>query len=171
MILTVLITAFFVLCGYAAYTDSRRLQIPNWINGTLFALFLPAALLAGMSWAGIGIHIAFALLVLVITFTLFAFNLFGGGDAKMIPAVLVWLGPSGGLDFVFSMALAGGALALTILLLRKRVPAELAPGFASVIFQEKAQVPYGIAICAGAIYASKSSPVLASFVNQFGYFA
>lgn len=171
MIESTLILTFFVLCGYAAYTDVLRLQIPNWINGALLVLFFPAALATQMGLADIGWHVGFAIAVLTLTFTLYAFNLFGGGDAKMIPAVMIWVGPAGGLDFLFAMALSGGLLAGLILFLRKQVPAEIAPSFASSIFQEKAQVPYGVAICLGAICASKSSPMLSGFVSQFGYFA
>lgn len=166
---TMVATTFFVLCGFATYTDVARYKIPNWINVYLVLLFIPAAFLTQIGWATAGWHFLLAFGVLVFTYTMFSFNLIGGGDAKLIPAVLLWIGPAGGIHFVYGMALTGGILALVLLLLRKQVPAELAPRFAQPLIAEKKDIPYGVAIFGGAVYASALSPLLASFVGQFGH--
>lgn len=88
----------------------------------------------------------------------------------MIPAVLLWIGPSGVLDFIFGMALGGGLLAFVLLSLRKTVPADIAPAFARPALDKDAGVPYGIAITAGALFAMSASPILSDFLSQLGNF-
>ena len=104
----------------------------------------------------------------VIGFALFAFRIFGGGDAKMIPAVMLWIGPAASLEFVFTMALVGGACALIIVLVRNAVPAAVLPGAIRAPFEEKAGVPYGVAIAAGAFVAGAGSPILSQTLRAAG---
>lgn len=78
----------------------------------------------------------------------------------MIPAVMLWMGPAAALTFVYYMALVGGACALVILLVRRTMPAEVIPGFMRKPFEDKANVPYGVAIAAGALFAGAGSPCL-----------
>ena len=112
MILIILGSLFLALCVFAALHDINRLTIPNWLNLTLAALFIPAAFVSGLPLEILGGHLLAALCAFVIAFALFAFNIFGGGDAKMIPAVMLWIGPNAAMDFLFAMALAGGACAI-----------------------------------------------------------
>ena len=46
MILALFASAFFALCIYAALIDIETLTIPNWLNGWLAFLFIPAAIVA-----------------------------------------------------------------------------------------------------------------------------
>lgn len=157
---------FFCLCFQAGLKDSVTLTIPNWMNAAFFILFIPAALAGGLAWQVVGMHVLVSAIALVLAFGLFAFNLFGGGDAKMIPGVLLWIGPEGVLHFIFGTALAGGLLSIFILLARNAVPADIAPGFARKILNEDNGIPYGVAIAAGAFFASPQSPLLIDLVNQ-----
>lgn len=86
----------------------------------------------------------------------------------MIPAVMLWIGPSASLEFVFTMALVGGACALLIVLVRNTVPATVVPGPIRAPFEEKAGVPYGVAIAAGAFVASAGSPILSETLRAAG---
>ncbi|KCZ91274.1 A24 family peptidase [Hyphomonas jannaschiana] len=168
MILIILGGLFLALCLFAALHDVNSLTIPNWLNLTIAGLFVPAAVFSGLPVEILIGHVLAGLAAFVIGFALFAFRVFGGGDAKMIPAVMLWIGPSASLEFVFTMALVGGACALLIVLVRNTVPAAVVPGPIRAPFEEKAGVPYGVAIAAGAFVASASSPILSETLRAAG---
>jgi prepilin peptidase CpaA len=169
MILILLSGLFLALCIFAALHDVNRLTIPNWLNITLAALFLPAALASGLPLQLLGGHLLAGGLAFVVAFGLFAFRIFGGGDAKMIPAVVLWMGPAASLPFLYWMAIAGGACALILLIGRRSVPAEVVPGFMRAPFEPKAGVPYGVAIAAGAMLAGQHSLMLAPLYEAIGF--
>lgn len=168
MILIILGGLFLALCLFAALHDVNSLTIPNWLNLTIASLFVPAAVFSGLPVEILIGHVLAGLAAFVIGFALFAFRVFGGGDAKMIPAVMLWIGPSASLEFVFTMALVGGACALLIVLVRNTVPAAVVPGPIRAPFEEKAGVPYGVAIAAGAFVASAGSPILSETLRAAG---
>lgn len=169
MILIALSGLFLALCLVAAMHDVNSLTIPNWLNLTLAGLFVPAALVSGLPLEILGGHLLAGGLAFVIAFGLFAFRVFGGGDAKMIPAVVLWMGPAGALPFVYGMAVIGGIFSVLLLAGRRTVPAEAIPGFMRAPFEAKAGVPYGVAIAAGAIFAGAASPLLAAFYEAIGF--
>ena len=86
----------------------------------------------------------------------------------MIPAVMLWVGPTASLEFIFSMALVGGLCAIVIVLVRNTVPAVVLPGPIRAPFEENAGIPYGIAIAAGAFMASPASPILSQTLSSAG---
>lgn len=165
MILNVFIIIFFVLCLFAAVRDVETLTIPNWLNGWLAFLFFPACLLAAPGWEVAGWHMLAGSIAFIIAVLAFMFGLFGGGDAKMIPGVILWVGPAGAMPFLYAMAFAGGGLAILVIIARKLVPAYAAPGFAFETLQENKGVPYGVAIAIGAFYAAPHSPILTQFLS------
>ncbi len=171
MILALLSSLFLALCVFAALHDINRLTIPNWLNLALALLFVPAAAVSGLPIEIIGGHVVAAACALMIAFGLFAFNIFGGGDAKMIPAVMLWIGPEAALSFLFTMAIAGGACALIILMVRKTMPVEVVPGAVRAPFMEKAGVPYGVAIAIGVFAAGAGSPMLSETLRHLGLFS
>ncbi|WP_273187307.1 A24 family peptidase [Hyphomonas adhaerens] len=168
MILVILGGVFLALCLFAALHDINSLTIPNWLNLTLAGLFVPAAAFSGLPMEIIFGHVLVGLATFVIAFGLFAFRVFGGGDAKMIPAVMLWVGPTASLEFIFSMALVGGLCAIVIVLVRNTVPAVVLPGPIRAPFEENAGIPYGIAIAAGAFMASPASPILSQTLSSAG---
>ncbi|MFN7057229.1 MAG: pilus assembly protein CpaA, partial [Hyphomonas sp.] len=89
--------------------------------------------------------------------------------AKMIPAVILWMGPMAAFPFVFWMALTGGLFTLVILMVRRSMPAAIIPGFIRAPFEPEAGVPYGVAIAAGAFLAGPGSPMLASLFEAAGF--
>ena len=169
MALMILAALFLGLCLLAAAYDINRLLIPNWLNLTLAGLFVPAAAVSGLPLEMIGGHLLAAGLAFLIAFGLFALRIFGGGDAKMIPAVILWMGPMAAFPFLFWMALTGGLFTLMILSVRRSMPAEVIPGFMRAPFKPEAGVPYGLAIAAGAFIAGASSPLLTSLFEAAGF--
>ena len=169
MILILLSGLFLALCVFAALHDINRLTIPNWLNLTLAGLFVPAALVSGLPLEMIGGQLLAGPLAFVIEFGLFAFRIFGGGDAKMIPAVVLWMGPAAAFPFVYWMAIVGGACALFLLVGKRSFPAAAVPGFMRAPFEPKAGVPYGVAIAGGAIIAGSASPLLARIYESIGF--
>ena len=93
-----------------------------------------------------------ALIIFVVGVVLFALNMLGGGDAKLAPGAVLWAGYDGLFEFIIVMTLAGGVLAVVLLLGRLALRAAgAAPDRVPVVFQSGKPVPYGIAIAVGAI--------------------
>lgn len=155
----VALAVFAGLLIYAACSDVATMTIPNWVSIVLAGLFIPAALINAMPLAGIGMHLAFGFAVLLIGFLLFQFGVLGGGDAKLIAAAAVWTGAAAIGPFLLWTALAGGVLALVLLLTRARVkPDDARPAFVNRLLRPKGGVPYGVAICAGGLGALQALP-------------
>jgi prepilin peptidase CpaA len=86
----------------------------------------------------------------------------------MIPAVMLWVGPSASIEFLLTMALVGGVCAMVILFVRNTIPAAVVPAPIRAPFEEKAGVPYGAAIAAGVFMASPASPILSQTLKFAG---
>lgn len=104
----------FMLAG-AGWCDVKHYRIPN--AYALILLGLYAALLAGgaLGWTALPpwpADLTAAGLGFLVCFALFAGRLLGGGDAKLIPAVLLWVPAGHALTFVLAMTLSGAAVAL-----------------------------------------------------------
>lgn len=100
-----------VLLLIATVCDFRTREIPDWISITI-AMVAVVASIAG--WLGIGISwvIAGGIAGLLVGYALFRFARLGGGDAKLIAALGLLVGPVGLLIILFGTAIAGGVLAL-----------------------------------------------------------
>jgi prepilin peptidase CpaA len=123
----------------AAVGDWRHRLIRNRLN-VIIALGAPLFWLAGglSLWPGVAAQLALALVVLMVCAGLFAIRVLGGGDAKLLAALALWVPPHLFPNVLLVMALAGGLLAAALLAGRR-------PGMA-------ASVPYGIAIAAGGLW-------------------
>ena len=168
MLLTIAALAFFALCLFGALTDIASLTIPNWLNLTIAGLGLSALAVSGFGLETIGLHVGVALIAFIVSFVLFSFGVFGGGDAKMIPAVALWMGPDAIVHFLFWMALVGGLLALIGTLAKYAPLPEGAPVWVSNTLSKGEGVPYGVAICAGAFLGAAQAPLLAGTMNFTG---
>jgi prepilin peptidase CpaA len=144
---------FPVAMAFAAANDLFTMKIPNRISLALIVGFIVVALLTRMPLETVGIHIACAFAVLALTFTLFSFNLLGGGDAKLMAAGALWMGSAHIIEFLAFVTIFGGVLCLMILSYRRVVPADLLPlpGWAQRLHTTGGPVPYGIAIAAGGL--------------------
>lgn len=133
---------------FAGISDAMSYTIPNRVSMALFIGFVILVPFSGLSLAEIGGHIVVGFLMLVAGFVLFARGVFGGGDAKIIAAASLWLGPDYTGMFVLFAAFYGGILSLFILkIYNTPLPAILANQKWLINYQTgKAAVPYGIAI-------------------------
>jgi len=165
-----LLSVFPALVIIAAMTDATSFTIPNRISLLLLAVYVPATLLLGRPLPQMGIELAIGLIALIAGMGMFAAGWIGGGDAKLFAVSALWLGWSGLPVFLIVTALAGGALA--VLLLNARSPI-LKPFFAGApswfnrLVTPGADVPYGVAIAAGALAAFPQSALMGAFHGSF----
>jgi prepilin peptidase CpaA len=159
MIETLIFALFAILMITAGIGDCLTMKIPNWLNGVIGISFFGAAFAVGMPIEQIGWHLATAAVVLVLGFGLFAAGCIGGGDAKLLAVAALWLGSGQLIEFLVVMALAGGALAI-IMKFWWWIKLEME---LRGLDQEKSRVktsidlPYGIAIAVGALFAFRHS--------------
>jgi prepilin peptidase CpaA len=151
--------AFSALLLIAACSDVATMTIPNWVCAAIAAAFPIAAFITGMPLATIGLHLLCGFAILALGFLLFQINVFGGGDAKLIAAAAVWTGFAAFGSFLLWTALAGGVLALVLLIARWRVkPAETRPAFVNRLLKVRGGVPYGVAIMTGGLMVLGALP-------------
>ena len=172
MLSTMLAGVFFLLCAFACVKDATSLTIPNWVNIGIVLAFIPAAIvglisLEAVSFSTIGWHVGIGFLSFFICYVLYCFGAFGGGDAKLIPAIALWMGPTGIMHFLAGTAISGGVVALAVLVVRSTVPEPFAPGFVRAREEGGKGVPYGVAITSGAIVGGFGSPFLTNFLSLF----
>ena len=161
--------AFPVLLIVAALKDVVSFTIPNWISAALLLAFPVAALAAGMGWGEASQHAAVGGVALLVGMGLFALNWMGGGDAKLLSAAALWLGPAATPSFVMSTALVGGALALALIAARKAhtfVPVAPNTGWVQALLNPKGDIPYGVAICIGALLAFPLSSLFSGALSN-----
>ena len=156
------VLTFAALVLAAAAKDLTSYTIPNWISLALLAAFPVAALAAGFSLPQVGVHAAVGIGALLIGMGMFAAGWIGGGDAKLFAAAALWLGwPAVG-SFLVVTCIAGGALALMLLSARSawvRPFVVRGPKWLTRLAEPGENVPYGVAICVGALAAFPASPL------------
>lgn len=142
----------------AAISDFKKLIISNRICLFLVALFPLFVLTAPVEvdWLH---HLLIAAVVLTIGFAMFALNLLGGGDAKMLAAASLWVGPKLIATLLVFTTLAGGMLALgyaaAALWRARRSYKAKSPeqeGQQELPWH-RTPVPYGVAIACGGVTA------------------
>ncbi len=148
--------ALGLLAVAAAYDLAVRL-IPDWISVTLALLGMATRLASG--WLDLAFSIVTALAIFVLLFMAFSRNLLGGGDVKLVTALVLWLSPPSCYEFLVVTALAGGVLAMIHLAVRWLGPftaLEAAGGrFLRVELRRiraGGPLPYGVAIMVGGGY-------------------
>ena len=150
---------FGALLLFAAFHDVAKMTIPNWVSIALAVAFVPAAFLAGLPLNQIGIHIGVGLVAFIVGVGLFYARVWGGGDAKLFAASMLWIGLGATGQFIYGVALAGGLLALVIVIAR-RMKLKSDMDWLARLLNPKVGAPYAVAIAAGAFWAASSSPVL-----------
>jgi prepilin peptidase CpaA len=158
---------FPLAMAFAAANDLFTMKIPNRIPLALVGGFVIVALLSRMPLEVFGVNLAIGLAILTATFGLYAFNLLGGGDAKLIAAGGVWFGAGHVLDYVFLITIYGAVLSVAILAYRKWVPAEgfALPDWARRLHTNNAPIPYGIAVAAGGLAVFPSTSLFLSLMS------
>ncbi|MDU0308254.1 MULTISPECIES: A24 family peptidase [Rhizobium] len=142
-------------------SDLLTMTIPNRVSLIMVISFAVLAPLGGVALPAIGMHALGAAIVFGICFALFALNVMGGGDAKLLSAAALWFSCEPVLlTFLAYVSAIGGLLTLAILLIRSQSNTILAIGLPipnSLLLAKK--VPYGIAIAIGGFMAFPSSPL------------
>lgn len=169
-IFVVALTIFSGLLAWAAISDFRRYIIPNQVSLGVIALY-PVYVLSApgpvyWQWALVMAGVFF-----IVGFVMYVMRAMGAGDAKLLPAVVLWVGAK---DLTAFMAvLIAGSLVLAFVIGVRTALAQMragereaggaavaVPGFARFarLLGElrhvpffKIQVPYGVAIAAGGI--------------------
>jgi len=138
-----------VLLLAAAAEDAVRLKISNLIVLLVLVAAVAATIIAGPQLALWKNFVVF-LGLLAIGTPMFAAGKLGGGDVKLLAAVGLWFDFTGALWMILAVVLAGGLLALVVLILR-------AFGWSEemrrrvVLLRPRGGIPYGVAIAAGAL--------------------
>jgi len=139
--------------AFAAAMDLLTMRIPNRISVVMVLAFFPLALLAGLGAAEIVNHLAAGLLLLTLGVLLFIPGWFGGGDAKLMAAIGLWIGLDNLFPYILYVALAGGMVAAAFCSARS-VPLPrvlLGEAWALRLHRRDTGIPYGLALAAGAL--------------------
>jgi prepilin peptidase CpaA len=129
------------LLAWMAYSDLRFMRIPNWLVLGIVVVFVVC--LPFLSMVSITSRVIAAVCLLGIGFVTFAAGLFGGGDVKVLSALMLLIPPGTRVEFamLFSVAmLLGIAVVLTVRL----APAASRSGWVGV--RAKGMFPMGISI-------------------------
>jgi prepilin peptidase CpaA len=150
--------AFATLLAAMGVADLRTFKIPNALVGALTLLFVITALVA-QPGATIWPHVLAGALTLAVGSLLYAFRLFGAGDAKMLAVAVLWSGAGAVVHLFLYSALAGLVLLLVLIPVRYFYMLRLRAGNLTEkalprVFRPRSGVPYGAALAAGSIIAS-----------------
>jgi prepilin peptidase CpaA len=159
-------TVFGIYCALlaaAAVYDAWKFIIPNQVSLGVAGLFLVSAPFwsAPVPWLS---HIGAGTAVLAVGMVLFSLGRMGGGDVKLISAVSLWTGFEYLLEFLILVSLAGGVLALSLLLVRRTLKwrrsgrdAADQPALPRV-WSMGASIPYAVAIAPAGIFVGSRLP-------------
>jgi prepilin peptidase CpaA len=149
-----LILIFPLAMAFAGAMDLFTMTIPNRVSILLVASFAVVAFVVGPSWAVLNKHLVIAAIVFVVAIAMFAMGWLGGGDAKLLSATSLWIGPELLGSYLVCVGLTGGVLAVALLRYRSVVvlPEWLSrQPWALRLHQENGGIPYGIALGASAM--------------------
>ena len=136
----------------AAISDLRSRTISNELNAAIALLAIPFWIASGLAvWPDMPIQFGAAFAVFLVFAGLFAIGAMGGGDVKMIGAVMLWIPLPLFLPMLTVMAVGGGILSAVMLIHLKIRRSE-----------KPVEVPYGVAIAAAGLWALHQQ-----YLNQF----
>lgn len=134
-------TVFLGAMAVVIYTDLTARQIHNKLIVLLLTLYFPLVIASGGGFDNILQGVVAAIPVLVLGFLCFSFGWMGGGDAKLMPVSVLWLGPALGISYLLVGAVMGALLAL-LLLGYRRIAADAPDGATP----HDTDIPYGPAL-------------------------
>ena len=157
---------FTLLLVVGCVTDLRSRKIPNelvlaiLVTGWLFALFVSQDALRAITMSLAGTAVGF-----LIWIAFYVVGVIGAGDVKFFAAAGAWLGPGATWRAALAAAVAGGVLAIVLLLMEKRLGAVLrrialaassrtllaVPEQTVVPGDKQRHLPYGVALAIGAL--------------------
>ncbi|WP_414472843.1 prepilin peptidase [Microvirga sp. M2] len=145
---------------WAGIMDLKTMKIRNEIVIFLFAAYAALAPLAGFNYGAIALSLLVALGVMVGLFLFFSLGWIGGGDAKLMAVIALWLGADQTPAYLISTTILGGLLTLGILTFRAMpLPAFLVEiSWVARLHSFEKGIPYGVAIAAGALLILPQTP-------------
>lgn len=136
----------------AAISDLRSRTISNELNAAIALLAIPFWMASGLAlWPDVPIQFGAAFAVFLIFAGLFAIGAMGGGDVKMIGAVMLWIPLPLFAPTLMVMAVGGGILSAIMLIHLKLRRSD-----------KPVEVPYGVAIAVAGLWALHQQ-----YLNQF----
>ncbi|CAN7642110.1 prepilin peptidase [Pararhizobium sp. LjRoot235] len=161
--------AFFLFAGtmtYAGIRDVVTMTISNRLVGALAAAYAILAPAAGVDLATISSSSLVAFAVLACTFSFFAFGWIGGGDAKLLPVAVLWLGADLALHFVLYASVIGAALTLVVLQFRHAPPPIVLQRHTwfNRLHAREPGIPYGAAMAPAALLLLPESHWFSAFI-------
>ncbi|TYL70875.1 A24 family peptidase [Bradyrhizobium cytisi] len=144
---------------YVATIDIATRLIRNEICLALALLGIAGQLASPMQ---IGQSLIVAAILFLVLFVIYQRGMIGGGDVKLLVALAIGLPLTGVIELLTATALAGGALAVVHLTMRRLPHPKLAPAGSSLVRRvyaierwrhlRHAPLPYGVAIACGGIW-------------------
>lgn len=159
--------AAITVAALAAISDVRSRRIPNRLTYPAMVAGL-ALQVTTYGWRGIFSSLGGALLFGGVFLVFYALRAMGAGDVKLAAALGCILGSDNSWQVLFTTAMAGGALAIMVMILTGRVLQTLRSTLAVAGFHAlhglrshpvvnldnpaSARMPYGLAFAAGTLY-------------------
>ena len=142
------VIVLMALLAAAAIQDAMQLRISNLLSAAVLVLGVVAIIVVGPEirlWENLVVFVV----TLAVGTLLFSRKILGGGDVKLLAATGLWFHLGGALRFFVSVAIAGGLLALIIIIVRQFNWSDSAQQ-RFVILRRRGGIPYGVAIAVGA---------------------
>lgn len=167
MFISFIIFAIFAITMIAAaYSDATTMKIPNVISLILIAAFFLMQPFIFQGWDVLGTHLIVGGVFFLVGFAMFAFGWLGGGDAKLMAATALWWQWSDVAMYISYTTLVGAALAIILLFGRKILPVNvLMSQIPLAMFKEEKNMPYGLALAAGALLTLPHSAIFLQAVG------
>lgn len=141
-------TLLLLIVGTGSWFDIRCRRLPNWLCGIALAGGIGLGLALG-GWAVLPTALLHFAIALVLGIVLYTIGWIGAGDAKYYASLAAWFPLSDGPLLIVAVSLAGFALLIAWLPLRKRRKAlQPSSSHKDASFD---QLPYGVAIGVGAV--------------------
>lgn len=153
MFTLLIVTLFFAApLLVSAWTDFNTMRIPNTVVLALFGFFF---LTLPLHWQGVSVlgeHLAMFGTFFAAGFAMFAFGWLGGGDAKLMAATALWFGFDDALLYIAYTTMIGAVIAIFLMVTPKVVPVRFRTSAVGMkIYQGNGDMPYGLALAAGAL--------------------
>lgn len=136
-----------------AYRDLSDRRLPTAWVGAYAALFPLYAWANGLGWTQLSLHLVIGLVALLLSASLFALGIMGGGDVKLWAGLMLWAGPQGAVTALVIATLLGSLVGVLgwiaqRILRRNRKP--VGAGLFRMLSVSRG-VPYGVGLAIAGI--------------------